>query len=79
MYGLLNFYREYVPNFAEVSEPLRKLLSQDSLRWTPESIEAVRLTVAKALSGVPWLAFDPSQELRMETRLVPEALSVLLL
>ena len=27
LYGLLNFYREYVPQFAEVTEPLRKLLS----------------------------------------------------
>ncbi len=26
-YGLLNFYREYVPTFAEITEPLRKLLS----------------------------------------------------
>ena len=60
LYGLLNFYREYVPDFAEVSEPLRKLLSHDSLRWTPEAIEAVRLTITRALAGVPWLAFDPS-------------------
>ena len=27
LYGLLNFYREYIPQFPEVSEPLRKLLS----------------------------------------------------
>lgn len=26
MYGLLNFYREYVPTFAEMTEPLRQLL-----------------------------------------------------
>ena len=26
LYGLLNFYREYVPAFAEVTEPLRALL-----------------------------------------------------
>ena len=26
LYGLLNFYREYVPAFAELIEPLRKLL-----------------------------------------------------
>ncbi len=26
LYGLLNFYREYVPTFAEVTEPLRALL-----------------------------------------------------
>lgn len=26
LYGLLNFFREYVPAFAEVTEPLRALL-----------------------------------------------------
>ena len=26
LYGLLNFFREYVPTFAELTEPLRSLL-----------------------------------------------------
>ena len=26
LYGLLNFFREYVPTFAEITEPLRELL-----------------------------------------------------
>ena len=26
LYGLLNFFREYVPTFAELTEPLRELL-----------------------------------------------------
>ena len=26
LYGLLNFYREYLPTFAEVTEPIRELL-----------------------------------------------------
>ena len=26
LYGLLNFYREYVPAFSELTEPLRQLL-----------------------------------------------------
>ena len=30
LYGLLNFFREYVPDFAERTEPLRKLLSDDA-------------------------------------------------
>ena len=30
LYGLLNFYREYVPAFAELVEPLRRLLQQDA-------------------------------------------------
>ena len=30
LYGLLNFYREYVPAFAELVEALRQLLGQDA-------------------------------------------------
>ena len=34
LYGLLNFYREYVPAFATLVEPLRHLLRQDACPWT---------------------------------------------
>ena len=34
LYGLLNFYQEYVPAFAELVEPLRVLLRQDACPWT---------------------------------------------
>ena len=34
LYGLLNFYREYVPAFAKLVEPLRRLLRQDARLWT---------------------------------------------
>ena len=30
LYGLLNFYREYVPAFTNLVEPLRQLLGQDT-------------------------------------------------
>ena len=30
LYGLLNFYQEYVPAFTELVEPLRCLLWQDT-------------------------------------------------
>ena len=33
LYGLLN-YREYVPAFAKLVEPLRRLLQQDTCPWT---------------------------------------------
>ena len=33
LYGLLNIYREYVPAFAELVEPLRRLLWQDACPW----------------------------------------------
>ena len=34
VYGLLNFYREYVPTFPEVTESLRLILGHDQVPWT---------------------------------------------
>ena len=68
-----------MPQFAEVTEPIRKLLSKDSVRWTPQATQAVRQAAQIALAKVPWLAFDPEQETRVETRLNPDALSIIML
>ena len=40
LYGLLNFYREYVPVFAKLVEPLRRLLRQDARPWTKQAAES---------------------------------------
>ena len=34
LYGLLNFYWEYIPAFAKLLAPLRRLLQQDACPWT---------------------------------------------
>ena len=78
LYGLLNFFREYVPDFAERTEPLRKLLGNDAAPWTPEATKAVRDTVARVLSDVPWISFDPEAELRMEVKVSPGGLAAVL-
>ena len=79
LYGLLNFFREYVANFAEMTEPLRELLGQDARPWTPAAGEAVR-AVADRITGTPrWLNMDPTEELRMETRVCRTGITVLLL
>lgn len=62
-----------------MSEPLRKLLSHDSVKWTPEAFEAIRQTAKLALSHIPWLAYEPALPVRAEARLVPDALALLML
>ena len=52
LYGLLNFFREYVPTFAELTEPLRELLGQDAKPWTDAATDAVR-SVAKKIVATP--------------------------
>ena len=79
MYGLLNFYREYVPAFAELVKPLRQLLGQDAHLWTPEAGECV-CEVARRVIKVPrWLNADLSEELQMETRVSSRSIAALLL
>lgn len=68
LYGLLNFFREYVPNFAELTEPLRELLGQDAKPWTQAATLAVRTVADRILSTPRWLNHDPADELRMEAR-----------
>ena len=79
LYGLLNFYREYLPTFAELTEPIRELLSQDASPWTEAATDAVR-TVAQQITNSPkWLNHKPEDELRMETRVMPTGIAVILL
>ena len=79
LYGLLNFYREYVPAFTELVEPLGQLLGQDASPWMPEAGECIR-EVARHVIKVPcWLNADLTAELRMETRVSSHGIAALLL
>lgn len=79
LFGLLNFYREYVPHFAEVTEPLRRLLGDDSKAWTETVTTSVREVASLILNGVSWLAFDRGKELRVETRVTQVGMSTVML
>ena len=41
LYGILNFYREYIPAFTELVELLRQLLGLDAQPWMKEAGECV--------------------------------------
>ena len=79
LYGLLNFYREYVPAFAELVEPLRQLLGQDAHLWMPEAGECVCEVAWHVIMALHWLNADLSAELRMETRVSSHGIAALLL
>ena len=79
LYGLLNFYRDYVPTFAELVEPLRRLLGQDVRPWTPQAARAVREIAQRVIDSPRWLNAARDDELRMEARVTPAGLAVVLL
>lgn len=79
LYGLLNFFREYVPSFAEVTEPIRALLGSDAKEWTAEASNAVRSVVKRIIESPRWLNFDPAAELRVESRVCRAGLAIVLL
>ena len=69
LYGLLNFYREYVLAFAKLVKLLCQLLGQDAQRWMTAAGECIH-EVAQHVITVPcWLNADLMAKLQMETRI----------
>ena len=63
LYGLLNFYREYVPAFAELVKLLYQLLGQDAQLWMTAAGECIREVVQHIVTVIPWLNADLMAEL----------------
>jgi len=58
--GLANFFREYVPNFAHIAQPLNALTKKDA-QWKkgpiPQEAEQARLKLLDAITKRPTLAY----------------------
>ena len=63
LYGLLNFYREYLPAFAKLVEPLCQLLGQDAQLWMPKAGECIHKMVRHVITVPHWLNADLTAEL----------------
>ena len=68
LYGLLNFYREYVLAFAELVKLLYQLLGQDTQLCTKSAGECIREVMQRVITAPCWLNTDLMAELQMETR-----------
>ena len=79
LYGLLNFYREYVPAFAKLVELLCQLLGQDAQLWMAAAGECICEVVQCIVTAPCWLNADLLAELHMETRVSSCGIATLLL
>ena len=79
LYGLLNFYREYVLAFTEFVKRLCQLLGQDAQLWMTAAGECIPEVVQHIVTVPHWLYADLTAELRMETRVSSHGIATLLL
>lgn len=65
---MINYPCKFIPEYAEVTTPLRKLLQNDALwSFSKPQIEAVE-KLKQAITSAPILKFyDPSKEIRIST------------
>jgi hypothetical protein len=79
LYGLLSYWRNYVPDFAAKTAKLRALLSQDAAPWGNEQADVVRHVVRDILADEPTLNYNPTQQVVLETHVGPLGLAAVYL
>ncbi|KAK9688331.1 RNase H-like domain found in reverse transcriptase [Popillia japonica] len=67
MLGLINYLREFIPNLASLTEPLRELLKKDNLFvWNSKHTEALK-RLKLIISDLPTLRhFDPNKDITIQ-------------
>jgi hypothetical protein len=79
LYGMLSYWRNFVPDFSARTHALKKLLGQDAGDWTPAHAEEVRHVLQVLLDGAASLNFDPSSPTIIETHTGPKGLATVCL
>lgn len=79
IYGMLGFWRDYVPDFAARTSRLRALLSRDAAPWTAAHTEELRRTVQALVEGAPMINFNPAEPVVLESHTGPKGLAAVFL
>ena len=79
LYGMLSFWRQYIPDFSSKTRRLRGLLGQDAGDWTADHTAEVEAALKELLAGVPCINFDPQQPVLMEVHTGPKGLGAVCL
>jgi hypothetical protein len=75
LFGLLNYWRGYVPDFAARTTRLRALLSADAAPWRQEHQEELESLVRAMLAEVPTINLLPGDPVILETHVGPKGLA----
>lgn len=65
IYGILSIYREHLPDFASISEPIRELLSNDAIPWGDGHSALAKSIASQLLESQPMLNYDPAETTRL--------------
>jgi hypothetical protein len=79
LFGLLNFYRDYLPDFAAKTEPIRLLLSNDARPWTEQHTVVLKELVQEVLHGSGTINFAPGETARLKVHTGPRGIAGVLL
>ena len=79
LFGMLGYWRDYVPDFAARTQRLRHLLRGDAAPWTPAHTEEFRATVQALVDSAPMINFDPQEPVVLETHTGPKGLAAVYL
>lgn len=66
--GMINFFRQFIPNLFELSSSLRMLLKNDAMfMWLPEHTKALEVIKNKIVTAPVLSNFDSKKEISVQT------------
>ena len=77
-YGLLSFFREYIPAFANLFELLHQFLGQGTQPWMLAAGEYICKRAWQIITALCWLNVGLSAKLRIDTRVSNQGIAALL-